>query len=545
MKTQNIEEVEVQRDELEELRQEAEATLSKERYEILQKLLDAYLYMTQLIEDKETTIKQLRKLFFGSKSEKTEDVLGDPQEDPGEVDREASESDHSEEEKGEKKKRKGHGRNGAEAYTGAERIEVSHESLESGDSCPECEKGKVYKLSKPGVIVRIVGEAPVKAKVYELEKLRCNLCGTVFTAKAPEGIGEEKYDASSASMVGLLKYGSGLPFNRLQRLQGNLGIPLPASTQWDLVHSRSRLIEPAYAELIWQAAQGEVLHNDDTTGKILELMGKRLEARGEDPAERKGIFTSGIVSIAGGQRIALFFTGRKHAGENLAKVLSERVPELGPPIQMCDALAQNVCGDFKAIVANCIAHARRRFVDVVENFPEECRFVLESLRDVYRIDARARIQDLSPRERLELHQAESKPLMDALQKWLTEQFEEKKVEPNSSLGQAITYMTEHWEKLTLFLREPGAPLDNNIVERSLKKAILHRKSALFFKTENGARVGDLFMSLIHTAELSGINAFDYLLELQRHAKELKENPSEWMPWNYRQTLKRTADLRQS
>ncbi len=196
-------------------------------------------------------------------------------------------------------------------------------------------------------------------------------------------------------------------------------------------------------------------------------------------------------------------------------------------------------------MANCIAHARRRFVDVVENFPEECRFVLGSLRDVYRIEASARIQDLSPRERLELHQTESKPLMDALEKWLGEQFEEKKVEPNSSLGEAITYMLEHWEKLTLFLREPGAPLDNNIVERALKKAILHRKNALFFKTENGARVSDFFMSLIHTAELSGVNAFDYLLELQRHAKELKENPSQWMPWNYRHTLERTAERGQS
>ena len=541
MTTPSIEEVEVQMDELEELRQEAKATLTKERYEILEKLLDAYVYVTQLIEDKETTIKQLRKLFFGSKSEKTEKVLADAQEDPGEADpgaeREASESENDEEEKDEKNKRKGHGRNGADAYTGAERVEVSHESLESGDSCPECEKGKVYKHSKPGVIVRIVGEAPLKAKVYELEKLRCNLCGRVFTAKAPAGIGEEKYDAGAASMVALLKYGSGLPFNRLQRLEGNLGIPLPASTQWDLVHSRSQLIEPVYAELICQAAQGEVLHNDDTKGKILELMGKRLEARGEDPGGRKGIYTSGIVSIAGGQRIALFFTGRKHAGENLEKVLSERVAVLALPIQMCDGLSHNVCGDFKTIVANCIAHARRRFVDVVENFPEECRFVLETLRGVYRIDASARIQNLSPKERLELHQAESKSLMDALEKWLNEQIEEKKVEPNSSLGEAITYMLGHWEKLSLFLREPGAPLDNNIVERALKKAILHRKNALFFKTENGARVGDLFMSLIHTAELSGANTFDYLVELQRHAKELKENPSEWMPWNYQETLR--------
>jgi transposase len=92
--------------------------------------------------------------------------------------------------------------------------------------------------------------------------------------------------------------------------------------------------------------------------------------------------------------------------------------------------------------------------------------------------------------------------------------------------------------LTLFLREPGAPIDNNIVERILKKAILHRKNSLFYKTLNGARVGDLFMSLIHTCELNRTNPFDYLTELQRHADELKQSPSEWMPWNYRETVAR-------
>ncbi len=101
-------------------------------------------------------------------------------------------------------------------------------------------------------------------------------------------------------------------------------------------------------------------------------------------------------------------------------------------------------------------------------------------------------------------------------------------------------MQRHWTELTLFLREAGAPLDNNIVERMLKKAILHRKNSLFYKTMNGAAVGDLFMSLIHTCELNRVNPFDYLTELQRHAEQLRANPSAWMPWNYRVTLERLA-----
>ena len=114
------------------------------------------------------------------------------------------------------------------------------------------------------------------------------------------------------------------------------------------------------------------------------------------------------------------------------------------------------------------------------------------------------------------------------------------MEPNSGLGQAITYMLKHWEKLTLFLRQAGAPLDSNIVERALKKAILHRKNALFYRTRNGAHVGDLFMSLIHTCESCGGNPFDYLTELQRHAAELADDPDRWMPWNYRATLEQAA-----
>ena len=256
----------------------------------------------------------------------------------------------------------------------------------------------------------------------------------------------------------------------------------------------------------------------------------------EQRATRTGVYTSGIVSRSAEHDIALYFTGTKHAGENLARVLKERAAALAPPIQMCDALSHNTKGEFDTIVAHCLAHARRQFVEVTPSFPEQCRYVLETLREVYRHDATARTEKMSPEERLTFHQEHSGPPMRGLLWWLYEQIEHRQVEPNSTLGGAVTYLRKHWAKLTLFLREPGAPLDNNICERALKKAILHRKNALFYKTQNGADVGDLFMSLIQSAELGKVDPFDYLVQLQRHATQLKANPGQWLPWNYRDTL---------
>jgi transposase len=217
-------------------------------------------------------------------------------------------------------------------------------------------------------------------------------------------------------------------------------------------------------------------------------------------------------------------------------VLQHRAAELPPPIQMCDALSRNLPGELKTILAHCLAHARRQFVDVVDRFPEQCRHLLETLAVVYRNDALAQERQLSPEARLQFHQEASQPTMQELQTWLQRQLDEKLAEPNSALGGAIRYMLRHWEKLTLFLRQAGAPLDNNLCERALKKAILHRKNALFYKTPNGARVGDLFMSLIYTCQLNQANPFDYLTQLQQHTEQLAVGPERWMPWNYREAL---------
>jgi transposase len=421
----------------------------------------------------------------------------------------------------------GHGRNGAAAFTGASRVAVAHATLQSADPCPACREGKVYRQKEPATLIRIVGQPPLEATVFEMERLRCNGCGEVFTASEPPSAGAEKFDATAVVMIALLKYGTGMPFNRMERLEGQLGIPLPATTQWELMAAFAKLLRPLLEELIRQAAQGGVMHNDDTGMRILQM------ARGGGDG-RTGTFTSGIVSICGGRKIALYFSGWKHAGENLADVLKHRAPGLAPPIQMCDALSRNSpkLTGIEPLLANCLTHGRRQFTEVAESFPDECRYVLESLGAVYGFDAEARDRGLTAEERLKFHQTHSAPVTEDLHQWMEAQFAERKTEPNSGLGKAISYLLRHWTKLTLFLRQQGAPLDNNIVERALKKAILHRKNALFYKTMNGARVGDLFMSLIHTCELNRVNPFDYLTELLRHPADLTVHPAEWMPWNY-------------
>src|SRR5215831_17513036 len=509
--------LDVSREELEALLEQARREpLREDGYQKLRAAIRTLHYVTELLEKKETSLKELREFLCPASTEQTAKVLQQAGIETGDK-KSASPP---------KKKRPGHGRNAAAAYRGAKKIPVPHTCLKPGDACPDGCGGKVYP-HEPGVLVRIKGQPPLAAAIYELEKLRCNLCGNVYTAAAPAEAGEKKYDETAVAMMAVLRYGTGVPWNRTEGLEANFGIPLLAANAVPL--------QPALEELKRQAAQGEVVHNDDTSMRVLSL-----DRDADISPERTGVFTSGLVWIVQKLRIALYFTGCKHAGENLAGVLKLRSPELPPILQVCDALSRNVPKIVETLVANCNAHGRRNFVKVTANFPEPCRLVLETFREIYRYDAVTRKQVMAAEQRLAFHQEHSKPVMEKLHIWLQAQFDERLVEPNSGLGQAISYLLNHWPRLTLFLERPGVPLDNNIVERALKKAIRHRKNSLFYKTRKGAQMGDLFMSLIHTCELNDVNAFDYLTELLRHPEELKQNPSEWMPWNYRDTLARLS-----
>jgi len=494
--------------------------LSAGDYELIAGLIQGVTFLLRLLETAKMSITRLRRLVFGAKTETRANLLSRPGAPPA-PDPAAA-----------KPKPKGHGRKGARAYPGALRIKVPHPVLAVGGLCLQCLKGKLYQLKPPALLVYVTAQPLFQATLYELARLRCALCGAVFTAPAPAVACQGKYAPNVGIMLGLMRFGSGLPHYRMEKMQRDFGVPLPQSTQWELMAESAKDLEPIGHELSTVAAGGELLHNDDTPMRVQSLK-KDKAASG---SERTGIFTTGVVAKVGDHQVALFFTGGNHAGENLDLLLQHRSPELGKPIQMCDALSRNRSKEFEVLLANCLPHGRRGFVDVAENFPAECQQVLESLGEVFKNDAEAKKLNLPPQERLRLHAEQSGPVMQALHDWMKAQIDQRKVEPNSGLGEAIQYMLNHWEPLTLFLRVAGAPLSNNLCERALKMAILHRKNSLGYKTENGARVGDLFMSLIHTCRLNALNPFDYLSALQRHAAAVKANPGQWLPWNYHQTL---------
>jgi len=531
--------------ELDELLAKAKPTFSTEQYLLLERVFGTFVYVMLSLQNAKTSIKRFQRMLFGHRTEHKRNVLerAVAADDPQGQDAAGSAATLPQVVvPAPRPPQPGHGRNAAQAYSGAPIVQCDHPDLESGDRCPECDKGRVYD-SPPRSIVKVVGQAPLGATVYKLQRLRCRLCDTVFTAPLPAAVAScPKYDSSSASMIALLRYGHGLPNFRLEGLQASLYIPLPDATQWDIVSKAAPSPRAVFEELIRQAAQAPLLHSDDTPMKVLSLMRERerAEAGGVKPAA-KAINTSGIVAVlpdnANGQRkVVLFFTGHAHAGKNMERVLAHRAQELAPAIQMCDALAANVAGEFKTVLANCLTHGRRQVADVAEQFPEAARHVIEALAEVYKHDATCRTDALSAEQRLSFHQQHSKPVMDDLALWMNEQFDKRLVEPNSGLGKALRYLIRHWEELTLFLRQAGAPLDNNLCEQILKRAILHRKASMFYKTVTGAEVGDVYMSLIHTCRLCDVNPFEYLNALQHHAQDVITHAARWLPWNYREQL---------
>ena len=523
------------------LRFQPGTVLSTADCELFQAVVTTLEQVTQQLGQKNASVARLRVLLFGPHTEKTKDVLKDdpssgpptspaPESPSGTGDPSgvgAGSPSPTPEPDPPKKKRKGHGRNGASAYPSATRVRVNHTTLIIGQSCPDCGRGKLHRLPDFTKTVRVVGQPCLHATIWEGEQFRCGGCGEVFPADLPAEARGPKYDETAGSMIAVLKYGTGLPNYRLDRLQTDLGIPVPATVQSEIASEVSETVAPAFEELLNQAAQADVLHHDDTRAKILQK---------PRPDQRTGTFTTNIVARKDGHDISLYFTGRRHAGENLVKLLERRLPGKEPPIQMCDALSRNYPEALSTILSKCIAHGRRKFVAVASCFPAECRLVLDHLAVAYRNDTKTRELGLSPPDRLAYHREHSTKAMEDLHTWLKAQFEEKRVEPNSTLGGAISYMLQHWPEMTQFLKVPDAPLDNNICERALKMAILLRKNSLFYKTEAGAAVGDLLMSLIFTCRMSGANPFVYLNELQRNADRLRERPADWMPWNFTATL---------
>ena len=428
-----------------------------------------------------------------------------------------------------KDKKPGHGRMPHTVYKNCDEVNLSLVGLAVGTACPLACGGYLGPYDA-GVIIRIKGQNIAQVTRYWVEKLRCSLCNEVLSAAFPPEAGPKKYDGSFKSMLALMKYYVAVPFYRQEYFQKTLGFPLSDSTQWDLIEQLSGYCYAPFNELKRLAAQGRVIHNDDTRLKILEVIA-RIKA---GDAERKGMYTTGIISLYQSHKIALFLNGTQHAGENLEGLLKKRAENLPAMIQMCDGLLANIPKTLETILCNCLSHGFRKFKELEDYFPEECVVILQALGEIFKQDEKTRL--MTGEERLKHHQEHSGPVMQQLELYMASLLNEKIIEPNSELGKAIKYMQKRWMPMTRFLTVVGAPIDNNVVERALKIAIRNRKNAMFYRTIYSAGIGGMITSLIYTCDLADENPFDYLNALQRYREEVTRSPGLWLPWNYRERL---------
>lgn len=415
--------------------------------------------------------------------------------------------------------------------------------LNKGDRCPECHRGTLYKYA-PAVVLRISGQTPLISTQHILERLRCNTCGAYYTAEVSDkvqqdGGADQQYGFSARALMAIQKYFAGAPFYRQQTLQQLFGMPVSASTVFDQCEQLANAIQPLFAYLLVLARSAGLYYIDDTTNRILSQGPvTKPDRKTGKPKVRSGVYTSGAIAVlADGHRAVLYQTNIGHAGEWLDELLQGRPPTAPPPIVMSDALS----GNRPSVVptyhrALCNSHGRREFVELAGHYPEPVAWVLEQYGQIWSNDRYCEQQAYSSAQRLAYHRDHSLPVMERLRAWGQGQLDTGAVEANSRLGEAMGYFLRHYPGLTAFCRVEGAPVDNNLMEQALKLVIRGRRNALFFKTPAGAAIADVITSVVATAHVAEVNVFDYLVALQRHAEAVKQQPENWLPWNYHTAL---------
>jgi transposase len=503
-----------------------------------------FRFMSKIFGSKTERIKKRKKLNY----QKTASATANEKANPSPVQNEnAKEGEQlpTDPTSNEKEKPKGHGHRSANAFQKAACVKIAHESLKAGDKCSECLRGRLYRYP-PGKILCLTGHPPISAIRLNVEALRCNACGTIFRAKLPKIIAtQSRATAEAKAAAAILKYKGGVPFYRLDMLQKIFGTRVSKSELWEMVEDVAESAIPIYSQLCKETAKAQVLIVDDTNMRILEFMKeneikKRLKElenstkakKSKKDADRTGIFTTAILTEGLEHNITAYFTGRRHAGENLDKLLHERPEELSVVIEACDALTRNNPKNHEVLKAYCNAHNRRNFYDLLGLWPKEAVRVLELYASIFYNEKVSLEKKMSWEDRQKYHQEESGPIMEEIKRFCNALLESKTIEPNDLFGKSIAYQNKHWEGLTLFLRVPGAPLTTNSVERALKAAIRNRKNSLFYKTEWGALVGDIHHTIIETCTRNDVDPMDYLVACQICSNEVRTSPHLWLPWNF-------------
>ena len=444
-------------------------------------------------------------------------------------------------------KGKGHGRNGAAAYTNAKHIFHSLMLGVLGSLC-ECGKACMTKYREK-IVIRVFGQPLFAVEQHHYEQARCKMCGKILRALAQasvmEGVGSSYvvYDWSACAMLIVMHYFGGAPFKRLESLHAGWGIPLADSNLWTMANHSDDLIQPLYKALeIFGMRAATSLLLDDTGGMIVQIQRQinleiaALTLLGEKTNDvRTGINATGVYLETPNGTVILYFTGLHHAGEILDLLLKHRDGS-GPKLpKVTDGASKNFNPLQKDLLIEgvCNAHAFLKFDAVKGLHPEEYAVAGAVYKQVFDNDDLARARGMTPEERMMFHAKDSLPLMEALKKMCESKITSRLVEPNSKLWEPVTFIINQWPRLTKFCNEPGVPIHTNLVEQILTIPVRYLGGSFNYQTSTGAEVGDHFMSLIVTAHKNGVEPVAYLEYCLRNHEDLKIRPEYYLPWAYR------------
>jgi transposase len=449
-------------------------------------------------------------------------------------------------------KKRGHGRNGADAFVNA----TTHvHALADGILGAVCAHCRIEPVSpyRDKVIVRVIGQSLFAAERHEFEQGRCRLCGAIYTAQGREqiletGLGSDyiTYDWSACAMMIVMHYFAGAPFKRLEALQQGWGVPMPDANQWRLADAADDLVDRLYRTLERYAIQNAMTLRFDDTGSMIvderrqihkELAA--LELLGASTRHvRTGINATCCYLETPQGKVILFFTGRHHAGEVVDQLLQQRRASAQKLVAVTDAASKNFAHDREEQLdhAVCHAHCYLKFRAVKGQFPAEYAVAGEVYAKVFDHDDQAKALGLDAQQRMSYHRQHSQPQMLRLWQMCKEKADGHLVEPNSPLWEPIAFVINQWPRLTKFYEVPGVPLDSNLVEQALVIPVRYLAGSFAYKTQNGADVGDRHMSLIATANANGVEPVAYLTECLRHHADLAQRPEHYLPWVYRHRL---------
>jgi transposase len=453
---------------------------------------------------------------------------------------------------------RGHGRNGASAFTSARECQHALSPGILGAICATCRLGRMSRY-RDKVIVRVVGQSIFGAEAHVCEQARCRVCGVIIRASTDlvlEGLGTEyvTYHWSACAMLIVMHYFAGAPFKRLEALHLGWGVPMPDANQWHLVDRCDDLLAPLYKVIERHAIQNAMTLRIDDTGSMIIAIQRQiqkeiaaLEQMGESTKDvRTGINATAVYIETSDATVVLFFTGKHHAGEIIDRLLACRSPVAQAPgkklVKVTDAASKNFDHAQGGLLeeAVCNAHAFLKFRALKSVFPVEYSVAGEVYKKVFDNDDTVKARGLDPVERMNFHRTHSKPEMQRLLEMCKQKVDNKLVEPHSPLWEPLSFVINQWHRLTRFYEVPGVPLDTNIVEQTLIIPVRYLAGSFAYKTQNGADVGDRHMSFVATANANGVEPVAYLTYCLQNHQDLARRPEYYLPWVYK---KRIEDLR--